>query len=151
MSTEEDNKQNKFKELPPDIWMVRPCDVYKDEYKDCKSIKSRHHQYYVFGKFLDCNQWKKSYENCLQFKRTYSTAAYEEIIAHEKARRLERLAGAYGNNVWEYRTSPPLDWSAPIPEWSEANENSLLAKYTKEKSKDPNYIISKDFLGCVIL
>ena len=47
---------------------------------------------------------------------------------------MERLAGAYGNNVWEYRTSAPKDWNTPIPEWSEANEDSLLTKYSRERA-----------------
>lgn len=41
----------------------------------------------------------------------------KKIIANEKVRQRERLKGPLNNNVWEYRDSPPSDWSKPIPGW----------------------------------
>lgn len=38
--------------------------MYKEEYKDCKSIKARFHQYFIFGETVDCEQWKIDYDNC---------------------------------------------------------------------------------------
>ena len=44
-------------------WLIKPCEMYKEEYKDCKSIKARFHQYFIFGETLDCEQWKIDYDN----------------------------------------------------------------------------------------
>lgn len=41
----------------------------------------------------------------------------KKIIINEKERQRERLKGPLNNNVWEYRDSPPSDWSKPIPGW----------------------------------
>ena len=37
----------------------------------------------------------------------------------ERQRKAERIKLARANDVWEYRTSPPPEWSAPLPDYSE--------------------------------
>ncbi len=37
-----------------------------------------------------------------------------QIINNENTRRHERITNAKNNDIWEYRTSPPEDWAAPL-------------------------------------
>lgn len=55
---------------------VRPCMMYQTEYDDCKGIKSRFNQYFIFGKTLDCSQWHTDYLNCYQWQKYKSEEAY---------------------------------------------------------------------------
>ncbi|KAK2193540.1 hypothetical protein NP493_10g04024 [Ridgeia piscesae] len=105
--------------LKEDVWMIRPCEVYHDEYKECKSWKGRFHQYYIHGKTLDCDTWKRDLKNCLEYRYTASQQAAEQLLQSEQTRREARLSKARANDVWEYRTSPPETWSAPLPEYLE--------------------------------
>ncbi|XP_055928403.1 uncharacterized protein LOC129959545 isoform X2 [Argiope bruennichi] len=68
-----DNVEN----LPKDAWKVRPCEWYKEEYKDCKSIKARFHQYFVYGDTVDCTQWKNDYMNCMHFRKKHDLESLE--------------------------------------------------------------------------
>ena len=53
----------------PKAWLVRPCNWYKDEYKECSSSHGKLHQYFIFGKTLDCSQWKTDYDNCMKIRK----------------------------------------------------------------------------------
>ncbi|KOC64589.1 UPF0545 protein C22orf39 like protein [Habropoda laboriosa] len=57
-------------------WMVRPCEIYKDEYNDCTSIRARFHQYFVFGEPINCKQWNTDYKNCKKWNTYKSKEAY---------------------------------------------------------------------------
>jgi hypothetical protein len=50
------------------ILQVRPCESYKDEHSECKSIRGRFHQYFIHGENLDCAQWQTDFENCMKFR-----------------------------------------------------------------------------------
>jgi len=114
-------------------WMIRPCMVYKDEYDECCSVKARFHQYFIFGKSLDCNQWKTDYHNCYQWQKHKSEEAYDELIKSEKERRIQRLRSHLQNDVWEKREKPPENWNDPLPEWMQKEfENSYLHIRNKE-------------------
>ncbi|XP_078039972.1 synaptic plasticity regulator PANTS [Augochlora pura] len=113
-------------------WMIKPCEIYKEEYKDCKSIRARFHQYFVFGESIDCTQWKTDYNNCYIWEKYKSEKAFGNLIDSEKNRRMTRLQAHYANNVWERRDKPPEDWNAPLPEWLQRKaENSYLANTDK--------------------
>lgn len=56
----------------PKAWLVRPCSWYKDEYKECSSFHGKLHQYFIYGKTLDCSQWQKDYDNCLAVRKNPS-------------------------------------------------------------------------------
>ncbi|GFR65336.1 UPF0545 protein C22orf39 homolog [Elysia marginata] len=56
--------------LPKDVWLMRPCEVYKEEYNDCKKLLSRFYQYYVDGTKRDCSQWLIDFNNCIAFRKT---------------------------------------------------------------------------------
>ncbi|KAK3798112.1 hypothetical protein RRG08_009715 [Elysia crispata] len=100
--------------LPKDIWLMRPCEVYKEEYNDCKKVLSRFYQYYVDGTKKDCSQWLTDFKNCMAFRKTRDLKAMDEVLSSERKRRAERLQMARNNNVWEYRTSPPAEWFSPL-------------------------------------
>ncbi|RUS82409.1 hypothetical protein EGW08_009861 [Elysia chlorotica] len=100
--------------LPKDIWLMKPCEVYKEEHNDCKKILSRFYQYYVDGAKTDCSQWLMDFKNCMIFRKTRDTKAMDAVLSSERKRRAERLQRARDNNVWEYRTSPPPEWFSPL-------------------------------------
>ena len=118
-----------------DNWMVRPCEIYKEEYDDCKSIRARFHQYFVFGKTIDCTQWKEDYENCYLWDKYKSNIAYEKLISSEKKHRMERLEGHYRNNVWQRRDKPPENWNAPLPEEIAKKYENTYLKYMSDELK----------------
>lgn len=43
-------------------------------------------------------------------------AVQKKVIANERQRRKERFSSARGNDVWEYRTTPPDSFNQPLPE-----------------------------------
>ncbi|GAB1603801.1 UPF0545 protein C22orf39 homolog [Argonauta hians] len=125
MSTSADSVD--LSDYPEDIWMLRPCEIYEGEYKECKSIGGRFHQHYVYGQYTDCGKWKTSFDNCLKFRHEHSMAAVEEVLKTERERHEDRITKAKANDVWEYRESPPADWARPLPEWEESHRKSVLS------------------------
>lgn len=136
---------------------IRPCDDYEDEYNECKTIKARFHQLFIFGESLDCNQWKRDSDNCNKWKESkdlkaaVSTAIrsilfwslakcdfQKELIASEKQRRLERLKGHYQNTVWNKRKGPPEDWNKPLPEEMQKEYESTFL-HIKSKEMNNNF------------
>ncbi|XP_053972110.1 uncharacterized protein LOC128872942 [Hylaeus volcanicus] len=134
--SEEKDASQQEDELREDEWMVRPCELYKEEYDDCKSIRARFHQYFVHGKTIKCSQWKTDYENCYLWSKYKSEKAYEELIKSEKNRRLERLKGHYLNNVWTRRDKPPENWNAPLPQWMQDKFEHSFLKYMSDELKN---------------
>lgn len=67
---------------PTLLFQIRECEMYKDEYKDCTSFRARFQQYFVYGETLDCNQWKKDYDNCCKWesKRDMKAAVSTKTI-----------------------------------------------------------------------
>lgn len=138
-----DNKENENQALPTnkikeassvlDTWLIRPCEYYQEEYKDCKSMKGRFYEKFIYGEVQTarCEQWLTDYKNCLQYKKNQSLVAADELIASEKERRRVRLLNANNNDVWEYRTSPPEDWESALPE--NMTENRLPDNRTLEQ------------------
>jgi hypothetical protein len=61
------------------VFQVRPCNMYKEEYSDCTSIKARFHQYFIFGKTVDCSQWKRDFDNCVRWKDKKNSSALVKI------------------------------------------------------------------------
>ncbi|XP_041347459.1 UPF0545 protein C22orf39 homolog [Gigantopelta aegis] len=137
------------KRLPKDIWMIRPCDFYREEYHDCKSLRGRFNQYYVFGTLEDCNQWKRDLDNCVRFMDTSSPDAAEKVLEHERVRMKTRLAAARGNDVWEYRTSPPPEWNAHLEKWTKQKQNTILGRVSQTGLSPPQTETANSL--CVIL
>jgi len=80
MSVPETNTPNPAAQYPdersvPNAWLVRPCEAYNDEYKECTSIKGRFHQYFIEGDNADCSQWKKDFDSCMKFRATKDLVA----------------------------------------------------------------------------
>ncbi|XP_035213603.1 UPF0545 protein C22orf39 homolog isoform X2 [Stegodyphus dumicola] len=61
---------------------VRPCEWYKEEFKDCRSIRARMHQYFVYGESIDCSQWKTDYQNCMLFRNKKDIKALMALPPH---------------------------------------------------------------------
>ncbi|XP_063700862.1 synaptic plasticity regulator PANTS [Culicoides brevitarsis] len=136
----------------PETWQIRPCDVYYEEYKDCKSIKARFQQYFVHGEPTDCMPWRRDYDNCTKFLKSKDLKAARALIESEKERRRERFKGHYANDVWTRRDKPPENWSAPLPEAiSKDYEKSYL--YMKSREMKGEIPPSSDIDGtlCVIM
>ncbi|XP_014240098.1 UPF0545 protein C22orf39 homolog [Cimex lectularius] len=129
------------------LWMVRNCDVYNDEYKDCKSIKARFHQQFVYGSFVDCSQWKRDYNNCEKWNTKKNKKAVEELIESEVARRKERLDAHFNNDIWERRDNPPAEWNDPLPE---RFKNRVEKSYLALKSKEMKEGVTPERTFCVI-
>ncbi|XP_067670861.1 synaptic plasticity regulator PANTS-like [Haliotis asinina] len=116
------------KPLPKDIWLLRPCELYKEEYSDCESVGGRFHQYYIHGSKQDCRKWKEDFENCMAFRQSPSEEVVEKILQHERERREERLSNARDNDVWEYRKEAPSDWNAPVIRTPQPGQTTILGK-----------------------
>ncbi|ODM98261.1 hypothetical protein Ocin01_08406 [Orchesella cincta] len=123
----------KTQKLPMFTWMVKPCFIYKEEYKDCKSFKARFHQYFVDGKSADCSGWKEDYDNCILWEDKDNIDALNKVIESEKTRVKKRLRAHYDNDIWEHRTEPPSNWNSELPESIKKDyENSFLKKKADE-------------------
>ncbi|CAH2073482.1 unnamed protein product, partial [Iphiclides podalirius] len=135
---------------PEDKWLIRECDIYKEEYKECTSFRGRFQQYFVYGELQDCKQWKKDYDNCCKWEDYKELKAAEALIKSEKNRRMERLRAHYRNDTWKKRESPPADWDKPLPEWmAKRDENTYLAYKSKEMKEG---VSEKDKNGvCAIM
>uniref|UniRef100_A0A182JTQ9 Synaptic plasticity regulator PANTS n=1 Tax=Anopheles christyi TaxID=43041 RepID=A0A182JTQ9_9DIPT len=118
------------------LWSIRPCYLYNEEYEDCTSIKARFNQYFIHGESIDCNQWKRDFDNCVRFeKNATDTKSALELIDSEQKRREERMRAHYGNNVWTKRKAPPEDWAKPLPEHMQKEyESSFLACESQRNS-----------------
>ncbi|KAF0759549.1 UPF0545 protein [Aphis craccivora] len=120
-----ENTDEKSKDL--DLWMIRPCEMYNNEYSECTSISSRLHQMFVHGSTVDCNHWHEDYINCLKWKNDKNIQAAETLVNSEKMKRNNRWKTFYANNVWENRTSPPENWNDPLPDYiAQRRQNSTL-------------------------
>lgn len=107
--------------------------MYKDEYKECKSIRGRFNQYFVYGESLDCEQWRNDYNNCEKYSWLNDKEAAKLVIQSEMKRRAERLKAHYDNDIWIKRESPPDDWAKPLPAFmEERNKNTYLGLKSQE-------------------
>ncbi|XP_025201549.1 UPF0545 protein C22orf39 homolog [Melanaphis sacchari] len=121
----DENTDAKSKDL--DLWMIRPCEIYNNEYSECTSISSRLHQMFVHGSTIDCNYWHEDYTNCLKWKNYKNIQAAETLVNSEKMRRRNRWKTFYANDVWKNRTSPPENWNDPLPDYiTQRQQNSTL-------------------------
>lgn len=96
---------------------VRPCERYREMLRECKSIRGRLHQYYVYGELLDCQPHKDNYDHCLQYRKSKDFSVLHQVIDWEKNLMLTRLNAEKQNTTWEYRTEPPNDFDGPLPEF----------------------------------
>lgn len=123
----------------PKAWMVRPCEWYWDEFKECSRIRSRIHQYFIYGRTQDCSQWNRDYNNCISFRKKKDVDSLNSLIASEEKRVKKRMSNSIRNDVWSYRSSPPTNWSDPLPEWMEERmKGTPLEYYSKQQRHDPN-------------
>ena len=124
------------KQVISNAWMCRPCEWYWDEYKECKRIGARLHQYFIYGRYKDCTPWKIDYENCMDFRRHNNLESLQKVIESEERKIERRKKATYANDTWEFRDSPPTEmWNLRLPEWlSKRYKGSLLEYYQKTHS-----------------
>ncbi|KAK6637953.1 hypothetical protein RUM44_008376 [Polyplax serrata] len=96
---------------------IRDCFYYKEDYKECKSLKGRFQQYFIFGEMVDCSPYKMKWKLCN--KCAYGNEeACDELIREENKLREKRLKTALQNDVWKKRDGPPADWNKELPDWA---------------------------------
>jgi len=139
MGSEGGEKEKNENSKNLDFWMIRPCEMYKNEYDDCTSIKSRLHQIFVHGNTVDCNHWHEDYSNCLKWKKSNDINAAETLVLSEKIKIRNRLKSFYANDVWETRRNPPENWNDPLPEYiAKRRAYSTLNDTLDDQSKEKN-------------
>lgn len=119
----------------PQAWMCRPCDWYWDEGRECRRLRARVHQYFLFGELLDCSAWTQDYESCLAFRRTRDPSHLTAVVASEEKRFQQRMLAAANNDVWQYRSSPPANWSAPLPDYMEQRTKGSLLEFVSKRQQ----------------
>lgn len=95
---------------------VRDCLDYEIEYKKCRSLRGKFHQYFIFGELLDCTHYKKKWKNCNKCMEN-DFKACADLIRDENELREKRIKNHLANDVWEKREKPPSDWNKELPEW----------------------------------
>lgn len=137
-------------EVKQNSWKIRPCHIYKDEYKECRSIKGRFQQYFVYGEILDCSSYAADVNDCINFEDKGDYHSAKRIINNEDRRRKDRMQGHLDNDVWNKRSKPPDDFNKPLPEFiTKRYENSYLEMKNKEMKgeappdqiKEPSYCV----------
>lgn len=124
---------------------IRDCSVYKSEHKECKSIKGRFNQYFIFGESLDCENWRNDYNNCQRLNWLGDKEAAVKVIESEMQRRANRLKTHDANDTWTRRDKPPEDWSKPLPQFMiERNANSYLEMKGKEYAEEQERLRRED-------
>lgn len=134
--------------------MIRPCIAYLEDYKDCRSIAARFHQYFVYGKTIDCSQWRRDYDACIKWQDGEDVKAANAVVQSETERRTQRLRDHYGNDVWTKRRSPPKDWNKPLPEYLlKEYENSFLNLKAKEMKGErvDNVLLNEEWKLCSVM
>ncbi|XP_069135989.1 uncharacterized protein [Argopecten irradians] len=90
---------------------IMPCEQYNQAYRICKDWRTKYyHRYWDGDHNIDCDPLKKDVEMCEELAEKESIEAYEHLLKVEDAKRQRRLQSVQKNDVWEYRTSPPIGW-----------------------------------------
>jgi len=144
-------EESHLQDLPDDAWMVRPCEMYKEEYKDCKSIKQRFQQYFIYGASQDCSQWKSDYDHCLQWRACKDKESIMTVIESERRRREQRLRSSTYPEVWATRSAPPSDWNSPLPDWMVEEHKQTYLQKKLEEAASPAVAAAPSSQSCVIL
>ncbi|XP_055328552.1 UPF0545 protein C22orf39 homolog isoform X2 [Paramacrobiotus metropolitanus] len=111
--------------------------MYRDEYRECKSIRGRFHQLFTTGETFSCEEWKDDFKDCLQWFKKMDQAALKRVVQHEKARVAKRTLNAVSNDVWEQRSEAPADWALPLPNTiNNLFKTSPLARSREKEEKD---------------
>lgn len=121
---------------------IQPCKIYGGEHKECRRLKGRFNQYFVFGAISNCQHWAQDYNNCQKYNWFENKDAAVELIRSELARREKRFKAHYANDIWEKRVDPPEDWNKPLPAFMvERNKNSYL-EFKKREAAGERFIDS---------
>lgn len=120
----------------PKTWVIRRCEWYIDEYKECMKMLSRLHQYFIFGENTPCFQWKIDYDDCLNWRNNRDMEALYCVVKSEDERFISRMKASQANDVWTYRSSPPRDWNKPLPDFMEQRRlKSTLLTFEQQRQQ----------------
>ncbi|XP_062618782.1 UPF0545 protein C22orf39 homolog isoform X2 [Saccostrea cucullata] len=138
-----EKQEEKANKLP-----IRPCISYWKDFTSCCSSSSRIRQVYVNGEMTDCIPLRNISDKCYIMEKGEDGAidAMNELIEYEKQRQAERVKMKTENDIWEYRTSAPENWSQPLPEFMEARKDTYLNKIQDKWENDELRITVRDFL-----
>ncbi|XP_014233137.1 UPF0545 protein C22orf39 homolog [Trichogramma pretiosum] len=134
-------------------FLIRPCEIYKDEFFECERPRARVHQYFIKGDYKDCASWKEDYENCKLWMNYQNTNAYAALIESEKQRKLNRFQNHFRNRVWNKRSNAPENWNSQLPLWwTEKNKNNYFSCKSRQiKNGSLNDIDLEIYNACTIL
>ncbi|KAG5676280.1 hypothetical protein PVAND_006128 [Polypedilum vanderplanki] len=139
-------------EVKQNSWKMRPCTFYKEEYKECRSIKGRFQQYFVNGDILDCSSWQHDLNDCINFEEKGDFRSAKRVIDNENLRRKERMQGHWENDVWKKRSKPPDDFNKPLPDFiTKRYENSYLEAKSKEMKGEALPDTIKEATYCTLM
>ena len=127
-----------FESLPAEAWLVRACEQFEAELKECRRPKGRFHQYFIHGQLADCSQWREDVANCYRWRRKADPEAMAALVESERARRDARLEAHRANTVWESRPAPPDGWNGPLPEHLERKRQAsfLHRMQTEDEARE---------------
>ncbi|XP_063313108.1 synaptic plasticity regulator PANTS [Pelobates fuscus] len=95
-----------------DTWRTpRDCSDYWIEWKHCRSLSNRFHNYYTHGIAPECQHWKIDYKSCKDWEATANNEAKEALRQSENSRLNEKQSYL---PVWRLRKKPPADWYLPL-------------------------------------
>ncbi|KAM9548019.1 synaptic plasticity regulator PANTS-like [Salvelinus alpinus] len=89
----------------------RTCDDYWSEFRHCKSLWNRFHNYYAHGTSPSCGQWKEDYYSCREWEKNPGPETKESLQQSERNREAEQRKFT---PVWDLRRDPPRDWHMPL-------------------------------------
>ncbi|XP_029493931.1 synaptic plasticity regulator PANTS [Oncorhynchus nerka] len=89
----------------------RTCDDYWSEFRHCKSLWNRFHNYYAHGTSPSCGQWKEDYYSCREWVKNPGPETKESLQQSERNREAEQRKFT---PVWDLRRDPPRDWHMPL-------------------------------------
>ncbi|OQR74055.1 UPF0545 protein C22orf39-like [Tropilaelaps mercedesae] len=132
----EENVVREESKLSKYHWMVRPCEYYSDEFKDCTSLKARLHQRFIYGEFINCEQWRTDAENCMKWRNAKDVQALDTVTKSELKKKISRhLSTRATAAVWEFRDTPPSaeEWKPELPpHLKKRMENSTIGLVTED-------------------
>ena len=89
------------------------CKVFLEEFAECKKQINKVYHYYTYGhsRDINCQVWKKNYDNCVLWISKKDEKAKEKMISSENT----RANNVFKNqtSVWKYRLKPPEMWDFP--------------------------------------
>ncbi|XP_044099657.1 UPF0545 protein C22orf39 homolog isoform X2 [Neovison vison] len=69
----------------------RPCEVYRAEWKLCRSARHFLHHYYVHGERPACEQWRRDLASCREWEERRSAEAQAAVFHIQNAEKQKSI------------------------------------------------------------